>query len=187
MVRRLRGGGGPDPRAQQESNPQKKAKKEHANLEMGLAAGGLIRQGIETDRYQADTWDLPRAILFNVQILNSIGFEAATGFKPPPSPLTASAYAMLGYPYFKIWDEVPSGIKGSFKEVRSVNALDKTGLTTVDKTKAIDEVDKPHRNPIVLLDSTGQRTQFRPLSELKAAVQAASLKTKINVDKKMDD
>ncbi|KAK5129279.1 hypothetical protein LTR08_003635 [Meristemomyces frigidus] len=140
--------------------------------EMGIAAGGLIRQTINRDPFARESWESDCGTIFNVQILNSECFREIVGTAPPPTPITAATYAHYGYPYFKFWDEKASGITGDFGAVKSVNKLDLEGTPTVDKAKAAAEVSKSTYNPVVLLDVEGQKVGFRTVSELEEAVRA---------------
>lgn len=92
LVLRLRGGGWAPP-------------------DMGIAAGGLIKQTIWRDNYDPATWDVAHSTVFNVQIMNSATFQSMTGEAAPETPITAETYAAHGYPYYSIWNEKPSGIK----------------------------------------------------------------------------
>lgn len=95
-----------------------------------------------------------------VQILNSKTFEAVTGKAPPETPVTAASYAKEGLPYFDIFDEKPSGIKGDFKLVKSVNTIDKSRPETRELDRSINEVDSTFSNPVVRLGADGTRMTF---------------------------
>lgn len=142
FVLRLRGGGPVEP-------------------EMGIAAGGLIKQTIVKDNNDPTIWDTGNGTIFNVQILNSTTFEAVTGKAPPETPVTAKTYATHGYPYYDIYDEKPSGIRGDFSGVQSVAEKDFQGVPTLEKAKAVAEVIEATNNPVVLLDQAGGYTGFR--------------------------
>ncbi|KAL8641273.1 MAG: hypothetical protein Q9228_001892 [Teloschistes exilis] len=88
-------------------------------FELGVAAGGLIKQCIINDTYKADTWDRDSTIRFNVQILNSSVFRQVTGMDPPEIPALAATYASEGLPFFDIYNET-SDIQGNFEDVKSV-------------------------------------------------------------------
>src|SRR6202043_271287 len=77
---------------------------------MSLAAGGLIKQSINTDNYPPSIWDRDNSVLLNVQLLNSESFQAVTGFEPPASPIDAKTYAAYGMPFYDIWNEELSGV-----------------------------------------------------------------------------
>lgn len=148
IVLRLRGGGLVEP-------------------EMGIAAGGLIKQTIIKDNNDPTIWDTGNGTIFNVQILNSTAFEVVTGKAPPETPVTAKTYAANGYPYFDIYDEKPSGIEGDFSDVQSVAEKDLLGVPTLEKAKAVTEVIEDSNNPVVLLDQTGEYTGFRSVKVME--------------------
>ncbi|NTU48786.1 MAG: hypothetical protein HGA84_07260 [Syntrophobacteraceae bacterium] len=81
--------------------------------EMGLGAGGVMRQRIYPDPYGVETWDLENRGGILVHILNSECFEAITGHKPPPSPIDAAAYTRCGLPWFDLYDEEKGDIAPS--------------------------------------------------------------------------
>jgi ubiquitin len=148
LVLRLRGGG-------------------YVEAEMGIAAGGLIKQTIVKDNNDPTIWETENGTIFNVQILNSTAFEAVTGKAPPTTPVTAKTYAEHGYPYYDIYDEKPSGVKGDFSGVQSVAEKDLQGVPTLEKAKAVAEVIEDTNNPVVLLDKTGGHTGFRPVKVME--------------------
>lgn len=153
LVLRLRGGGGPPP-----------------ETEMGLGAGGLIKQTIHKDENDPTIWDSEAGTAFNVQILNSAAFKSVTGMKAPSTPVTARTYSLYGFPYFDIYDEKPSGIVGYFPRVKSVAEKDLEGLPTAEKAQAVadvTEVAEEIKNPVVLLDETGKRVGFRPVKVME--------------------
>ena len=137
------------------------------NAEMGIAAGGLIKQSILEDTNDPGIWEVNNGTIFNLQILNSAAFEAITGEAPPETPVTAKMYAEHGFPYYKIYDEKPSGIKGDFSGVQSVAERDLQGVPTLEKAKAVAEVIEDTNNPVVLLDKTGGYTGFRPVKVME--------------------
>lgn len=155
IVLRLRGGGyliEPEP--------------EISNCDMGIAAGGLIKQSIHKDNNDPNIWDPASGTIFNVQILNSGVFKSLTGREPPRAPISAKTYAAYGFSYFDIKDEEPSGIKGDFTGVKSVNEKDLEGVPTLEKAKAFAEVNDDTDNPVVLLDSKGRYSGFLPVKTM---------------------
>jgi ubiquitin len=137
------------------------------NAQMGIAAGGLIKQSIVRDTTDPAIWDPENGTIFNVQILNSAVFESITGNPPPSTPITAQTYANHGYPYYDIYDEKPSGIKGDFSGVKSVADKDLEGAPTLEKAKVVAEVILDTHNPVVLLGKTGKPTGFRPVKVME--------------------
>ncbi|KAL2067774.1 hypothetical protein VTL71DRAFT_15870 [Oculimacula yallundae] len=99
-----------------ESNP--------VNAEMGVGAGGLIRQSILSDPHASIAWDSDSTAIFNIQLLNATIFESVTGRAPPPSPITAESYAEAGLPFFALPKEADSGIKGLFSDVKGIHEVD---------------------------------------------------------------
>lgn len=87
LVMRLRGGG--DPR----TDPQ-----------MGLAAGGKIKQKIYKDLGKLDRFDLERCSAVRVQILNTVQWTLMTG-QPAPEPVVSyQTYKQHKYPWFDLYD-----------------------------------------------------------------------------------
>lgn len=150
IVLPLRGGGGGEP-------------------EMTVAAGGLINQSIIRDMSPIGTWDADRTVLFNVQIVNASLFPLITDLPAPTTPITAQSYADVDLPYFKIYDEQPSGISGDFADVKSVAQIDNSKTTDAAKLAA-EEVNQATNNPIILLDKNGRRL----LQESSIAVQLSN-------------
>ena len=153
LVLCLRGGGTPE------------------GADMGIAPGGLISQSIIKDTHNPNIWEPKCGTIFNVQILNSARFHELTGKTPPSTPVTAEAYARYGYPYFKIFDEKVSGVKGDFAGVKSVNEKDLEGVPTMEKAKAVADVIKDTNSPVVLLNEKGQSVGFRTVSAMQAEVR----------------
>ncbi|PTD02116.1 hypothetical protein FCULG_00012190, partial [Fusarium culmorum] len=136
MVQRLRdGGGGP--------RPQK---------EMNVAAGGLIKQGIF--RIPKNDYKKSVPVTFNVQVLNSAGFEQVTGKKLPPSPITAKSYADCSYPFYSIYEE-PTTISGVFDGLRSVAQIDQTSEDSLPADMPVMDVDARQVRPRVNIGAVG--------------------------------
>lgn len=154
MLRLRGGGGGPN-------LPQPK--------ELGVAAGGFIKQCILKDTNQADSWQRGRTIRFNVQILNSAVFRQVTGMDPPKTPISAATYASQGLPFFDIYNET-SDIKGNFKEAKSIKEVEKMKYANGKKHprgEGDGDDETTYKNPVVVLDPEGVQTGFRPVSELE--------------------
>ncbi|KIK33499.1 hypothetical protein CY34DRAFT_813561 [Suillus luteus UH-Slu-Lm8-n1] len=93
---------------------------------MSFGAGGMIKQAINEDRNNPRIWDVERAKVFNVQVLNAAHFEHITKMMAPPTPVDVKVYAAAGLPFFDIFNEVPTDIHGhdGFKTIKSVSMLD---------------------------------------------------------------
>jgi hypothetical protein len=98
-----------------------------APVEMGIAAGGMIKQQILEDEYGIHSWDEDARIALNVHIVNSAVFSDITGQPPPPSPVTAKAYMQMGVPWFRHYEESRRGVSAPkvFKKLLSVFQIDK--------------------------------------------------------------
>jgi len=66
---------------------------------MDVGAGGKIRQHIVPDEEDARSWNVERACLINVQILDANSFASITGFAAPPSPISFNTYIERGMPF----------------------------------------------------------------------------------------
>lgn len=97
-----------------------------AGAEMGLAAGGRMRQRIYPDRHGIDAWDEQRFGRVYVHIVNSHMWREITGEQPPATPISARSYAESGLPWFDLYDEDKGDIPASHKlsRVKSVKARD---------------------------------------------------------------
>jgi hypothetical protein len=73
--------------------------------EMGLGAGGKMKQKIYPDPYGIDTWDVNNYGYVFVHIVNSEQYRDLTGLEPPPTPVSAKTYTELGLPWFDLYDE----------------------------------------------------------------------------------
>lgn len=147
---------------------------------MSLAAGGLIKQSINADPYPASIWDTESTIMFNIQLLNSESFMAVTGRAPPTSPIDAKTYQQHGYPFFDIWNEELSGVKGDFGVLKSVGEMDESkakagkqgfwGKLTSEVGEEMKEEefkrDQPLKFPIVTLNMSHTRT-FKPIKQME--------------------
>lgn len=92
-------------------SPQTIRPKKELQWDMGLSPGGKIKQAIVPDPEPFD-WNWARARLVNVQILNSVVFEAVTGIIPLPPPISFKDYLKAKLPFFHlIGDETIAGGK----------------------------------------------------------------------------
>lgn len=100
---------------------------ESAGAEMGIAAGGRMKQSLYPDPHGPDTWDNTRTGRVYVHIVNSMLYEQITGRKAPGTPITARTYAEHGYPWFDLYDEHlgdvdPSWALSGVKSIKEVDA-----------------------------------------------------------------
>ncbi len=97
-----------------------------AGTEMGLAAGGKMRQKIYPDPHGIGTWDPDNTGRIVLHIVNSAMYQEITGKAPPPTPISAQTYTEHGLPWFDLYDEEMADIAApdALKEVKSVKQLD---------------------------------------------------------------
>lgn len=94
--------------------------------EMGVGAGGRMKQKIYPDEYGIDVWDPQNLGQARIHIVNSAVYKQITGEDPPLSPVSAEAYTQYGYPWFDLYDENIADVAASpsLKTVKSVGELD---------------------------------------------------------------
>jgi hypothetical protein len=98
-----------------------------AAAEMGLAAGGRMRQHIYPDPHGVDTWDQDTFGRVFVHIVNSQLWREITGEPVPPTPIDARAYTDAGLPWFELYDDQlgdiePSEVLANVKSVADKDA-----------------------------------------------------------------
>lgn len=93
--------------------------------EMGLAAGGKMKQEIYPDEYGIDTWDEENYGRVYIHIVNSMMYREITGMEPPQTPISAKNYTEAGLPWFELYDEAKKDIApGAFGSVKSIKEVD---------------------------------------------------------------
>jgi hypothetical protein len=90
--------------------------------EMGIAAGGTMRQKIYPDPYGVDTWDPQNPGELWVHIVNSAQYRAITSSDPPPSPVSTRTYTEYGLPWFDLYDE-SVGTVGASERLAKVKSI----------------------------------------------------------------
>jgi hypothetical protein len=95
--------------------------------EMGIAAGGKMRQKVYRDNHGVDTWDEKNFGRVYVHIVNSMQYREITGEEPPSTPVSADTYTQAGYPWFDLYDEAQADVEpsGKLAGVTSVKEKDK--------------------------------------------------------------
>lgn len=94
--------------------------------EMGLGAGGKMRQEIYPDDYGRGTWDRDNTGRVFVHIVNSMMYREITGEEPPATPVTAKTYTEHGFPWFELYDEQKGDLKPSdlLSTVKPISQMD---------------------------------------------------------------
>jgi hypothetical protein len=95
-------------------------------FEMGVAAGGSIKQQIFEDTFGIDTWDHSTCVSLNIHIVNSEVYSSITGKTALPSPITAEVYAKSAIPWFEHYDETKRSVAAptTFNRILSVFQID---------------------------------------------------------------
>lgn len=109
--------------------------------EMGLAAGGKMRQKIYPDPLGLDMWDQENYGRVYVHIVNSMMYREITGKEPPSTPVTAQTYTDYGLPWFDLYDDKMEDISApdAFKKVKTVKGKDEErGFTPQQDDESID-------------------------------------------------
>lgn len=93
-------------------------------MEMGLAAGGKMHQEIYPDKMGIDSWvPTPDGRVF-IHIVNSQMYEAITGEKAPPTPISARDYTSRGWQWFDLWDKEDVPVQAALSGIKNVAQID---------------------------------------------------------------
>lgn len=125
--------------------------------EMGLAAGGRIKQEISEDPHGLDTWDQENYGRVFIHVVNSTMWEQITGEKAPASQIDARTYSSYGFPWFDYYGEgTDVATSDTLSKIQSIAQIDEQkGVTTQDNTPvAITNVKKIGKVPPTNLDGT---------------------------------
>jgi hypothetical protein len=76
-------------------------------VEMGISAGGSIKQAIVKDPYGPTFWDQGKFGRVYVHIVNSEMYQQITGRAAPTTPITRQTYINKAMPWYDIYDEKP--------------------------------------------------------------------------------
>jgi hypothetical protein len=115
--------------------------------EMGLGAGGQMKQKIYPDPSGIDTWDPENSGEIFVHILNSEQYREVTGRKPPPTPVNARTYTEHGFPWFDLYDESRGDLSAPDRlaKIKSVQDLEaERGAPAAEET-SVDVVESQIR------------------------------------------
>jgi len=134
--------------------------------EMGLSAGGRMKQQINKDPYGPSFWDQENTSRIFVHIVNSAMFYQITGRRPPQTPIDARSYSQLGYPWYDMFNEpdavAPSDTLSNVKSVREIDQErymtpqqdDSTVPILQDQVRNVDHV-SPYQHLVPLLNEMG--------------------------------
>jgi hypothetical protein len=95
-------------------------------MEMGLGAGGRMRQQIYDDQYKLADWETKQSSRCFVHLTNSETWCQITGKYPPTKPPTATSYEQAGMPWFDWYEDKPAvGGSATLRSLKSVVQVDK--------------------------------------------------------------
>ncbi|HJN65838.1 MAG: hypothetical protein QF408_03735 [Pirellulales bacterium] len=97
-----------------------------SEMEMGLGAGGRMRQQIYDDQYKLADWETKQSSRCFVHLTNSETWCQITGKYPPTKPPTATSYEQAGMPWFDWYEDKPAvGGSATLRSLKSVVQVDK--------------------------------------------------------------
>ncbi|MCJ7499884.1 hypothetical protein MUP29_06470 [bacterium] len=116
-----------------------------ADMEMGLAPGGLMRQEIFEDTYGFNVWERDVSSRCYVHIANSVQYFGLTGEEPPTQLPDAQSYTNAGLPWFKYYDSDQTALEGAKKLAN----LDSVAAKKVKKGKGVLKGNDPVKPKVV--------------------------------------
>ncbi len=108
--------------------------------DMGLAAGGRMKQEIYDDPYDFDDWDQNAASRCFIHIANSLAWRSITGQEPPTTPPTAKRYNQAGLPWFDYYgDGEALGAMDKLKDLLSIKQMaQQSGKNPLPENASVD-------------------------------------------------
>lgn len=117
-----------------------------SSREMGLAAGGKMRQEIYEDEYGLDAWDQANSSRCFVTLLNARQWFSITGKIPAQRPISAQDYDRFGLPWFDYYGEGESlEATDKLESIKGLGEL--TGDPSLNKL----EDEPPHTPNVVMI------------------------------------
>jgi len=94
--------------------------------EMGLSAGGKMKQKIYPDPFGIDVWNTDDYGSVFVRLVNSQQYSELTGKSAPEPPINARTYTEYGLPWFDLYDETRPDLAApeSLARINSVREID---------------------------------------------------------------
>jgi hypothetical protein len=86
-----------------------------ASADMGLGAGGTMKQEVYEDPYGLDDWDTNHTSRTYIHLANSLAWKAITQQDPPYPPATAADYTRHGLPWFDYYSDDLKALVGTGK------------------------------------------------------------------------
>jgi len=97
------------PEKKAEIRPTAFSRQNDQAAQMGLGAGGEIKQKILPDPHGIETWDQNNFAEVAVHILNSAQFQLLTGHEPPATSVDEETYTEHKFPWFPLYGETMQG------------------------------------------------------------------------------
>eukprot|EP00462_Mataza_sp_D1_P020295 CAMPEP_0175141290 /NCGR_PEP_ID=MMETSP0087-20121206/12024_1 /TAXON_ID=136419 /ORGANISM="Unknown Unknown, Strain D1" /LENGTH=746 /DNA_ID=CAMNT_0016424691 /DNA_START=321 /DNA_END=2561 /DNA_ORIENTATION=- len=139
-----------------------------AVMDMGLAAGGKMKQKIyEDDNPEQGFWDdLCLGRVF-VHLADRKLWKAITGLPMPPSPITAKAYTDAKYPWFNVWDEdekdvAPSNELAGVKSIKELLTVSIDHTDTAPSAPTLDDISYAPAGPINQKPAEAKKADLPP-------------------------
>ncbi|AXV10090.1 putative integral membrane protein (plasmid) [Euzebya pacifica] len=124
--------------------------------DMGMAAGGLMRQEIRPDPYGIDAWDTDQPSRVYVHLCDAAVWRHVTGQQPPTVPPTAAEYEANGIPWFEGYAD-GSGLDGG-SDLAGIKSVAEIGKDNDDVPYADNATVTPGNvkkvNPAAVTDGT---------------------------------
>merc|ERR1712154_300087 len=145
--------------------------------EMGLAAGGKMKQKIyKDDKENLGKYNVKKVTRVFVNIANGNMWKKITGKVLPKSPLNPQIYKNYGYPWFELYDDKPS-----LNDVQKSDAL-----ASIKSIKEIEfDPNKPWNCPLCTFENVANNLICCMCQQgKKPTMEKAKKKETIKIDKK---
>ncbi|MDQ2867119.1 MAG: hypothetical protein M3R59_01705 [Verrucomicrobiota bacterium] len=137
------------------------------DIELGIAAGGSIRQQIFEDQYGYQTWDQESLVRLTIRIVDTVTFKRITGRDVPPTPVSAEHYTKAGPPWFHYVEQAPSlALSGILARIRSIREIDRLKGAKSDQVQTPVQI-KPEQIRAIAVPTRDERA-----SELRKSCEA---------------
>jgi hypothetical protein len=93
--------------------PYARGRVQRSSGALGMGVGGTLRQRVYKDPYGLSAWDRSTATEVLLYVLAADRYALLTNRSPPPSPITAAAYAAAGIPWFELQDRASEAVSGA--------------------------------------------------------------------------
>jgi hypothetical protein len=119
------------------------------NRELGVGAGGWIKQRIYPDPLGFETWESTPSKVIRIYLIEAGEYRKITGETAPPSTIDAETYNRFGLPWFEVYDahrgDIPA--TSSLSQIKSVEELT-SGVDAASRRDPDTTVAPHHIRPI---------------------------------------